>query len=1239
MGRAAASSIAAVLCRFRHSGKCAVARRPAAVKSATRCCILAVLQVLLFVSVVKGTEVREFLVGGTSRALSEAPAGVQLILRGMRFNEISEQWNVDLIVTNRSTQTFSGIIVVAIDGFTGTIGPLRPDGISIGSPSSPFFQAQLPSANTNGIFAPGAATQPRTIALGFVDDASVPQLTTKVFVQPVGQTYALALTRTLDDLGQPLPGVLVHESSAQGQRTLFSDSEYGVVTLGQGPGEHTWRFDAAGHLPVWRDGSVPLGNVRLIPDPRLPRRSTNTVTLSAGAVTQFVSAPVSLVRGASSITLAVPMGALSGDTAVMLTAIDGQSLPGLLPQGWSPMGAFWLELSRDPAQPLGMVIRPAAAIAAGQPATFARWDTNRLQWVALATASGNGSNALTFSVSSSGAYALVVPDTGLLAPAAAITGQPLLRSTTASPATTFLAASGSVTPGTNQASRVSDDVTAVASVRIASSNSLVPSGFVLRCDTREDYRLQDGSARFTPHYENYIVAYQQPGDGDLHTVHAVFPVRPVLLLGAEELASATVTVDVLPSGDFTGGVFEPAGNFIEINGVRLTASAGTFDRQQAALIRTLSPATFSSLTVNGMAIQAAVDVTVAAAVSSHPLSMQFSNIATNQQFVLARIPSAFRVGSSTFVEPVERLVSDGTGVLSTLEPATGDRLPGVTASGIYLLFQAAGQTLVTGVVRDSGGHTTASAPVRATGQPWFVSSDSNGVYRLVAPTGAVQIVTSDATTGNTAIVDATATDPSTPLHLDLSTVPHGPRVLSVAPADGTRNVPRVAAVTVTFSKPVNPATLLNGGLQLLGTNGSPVAASLSLDLRSTTATLLPVNPLAASTLHVVALGTNVADLNGLTLEGPTLFTFTTESDLLNRPPAQLTSYEPTNGVARLVGGPGMAEPNAPVILVNETSGTTETVLSLADGSFSNSIPADVDDLLSAVIINANGTRNVVPVSRQVFLDGSIGLFKGGGILEAESDGGSVQVIVEPGSVPNNTRFNINALSTDQLQAVLNGLQPANGGKVLQGFNFSATGDQLTTPADVRMSVDPATLGAPAGVDPTNGVYALARETQVNGVRVFEIIDKMEFKDGFLETHSPPFPGLGSSPSHYASGAGKAAGGFGGSVRKGLTSAPGITVFGMLLGFERRLIITGKFLSGDRTVETNQLPVAGGVVFGAPASVAGSAPLEGQSIAVCDANGHYSLLLTIGPDDRSVRLTGVSDAFPGKIGAGFSGVPD
>ena len=156
----------------------------------------------------RSAEVRDFLLGNTVRALVAAPADVQVIYSAMRFNEAAEEWNVDVIVTNASRQTFSGQVVLSIEGFTGTTGPLRPDGFARTSPGAPFYRLTVLNWQVQP-FAPGATTARRTIALGFSEGAPAPRLSSQVFVQTLEASYALALTRTDDGLGQPLPGVRV----------------------------------------------------------------------------------------------------------------------------------------------------------------------------------------------------------------------------------------------------------------------------------------------------------------------------------------------------------------------------------------------------------------------------------------------------------------------------------------------------------------------------------------------------------------------------------------------------------------------------------------------------------------------------------------------------------------------------------------------------------------------------------------------------------------------------------------------------------------------------------------------------------------------------------------------------------------------------------------------------------------------------------------------------------------------
>ncbi|PYL00233.1 MAG: hypothetical protein DME19_05775 [Verrucomicrobia bacterium] len=660
----------------------------------------------------------------------------------------------------------------------------------------------------------------------------------------------------------------------------------------------------------------------------------------------------------------------------------------------------------------------------------------------------------------------------------------------ASPTPSTLTAGGTVNPSSSPASRAPELVTATASVTITNPAGPLPSGLVFRCEVSENYRLNDRTGRHPPQYENFVIGYQRPGDASAATVQANFPLRPLLLFGSEELEEATVKVDLLTPTPFSGTVLDARGGQVSTEDLRVLAGSGDLAGNQAAQLRRLNPTNFIDLVPTNVRLVA-----------------QITGAPTNSLFVLARV--LYDQGQYG-LQPLERLNTDQIGRLSTAEP-TGDHLDGIVGAGQYLLVQVSSrQALVAGLARNSAGQPTAGMPVRITGQPWLAFSRADGSFKLLAPTGNVDVAVTDPATGDTGQTTLVVTDPQATANANLASAATGPRIVSINPTNNAVNVSRVTPIEIAFSEPVNPATLLGGAIQLLGTNGQPAAASLTLNLRNTVATLLPTEQLAPSTVHLIVLSTNITDLTGLKLEGANSFAFTTESDRLNRLVAQVISREPdTNGFATMVGSAGIAEPEAPVILVNDTTGATATVLSKPDGSFSNAIPADVDDFLSAVIVNRNGTRNTIPVSRQLFRDGSVGLFNGGGILEAESDSGPVQVIVEPGAIPVKTKFKVEPFSLTELLALVGNTPPAEGTLVGRALRIQVEGDKLVGPIDISVPVSQAELelaGLTNGSAPDEAVYALVTPTTVEGDPAYMLLDKMQFENGRLVTHSEPFPG-------------------------------------------------------------------------------------------------------------------------------------
>ena len=397
--------------------------------------------------------------------------------------------------------------------------------------------------------------------------------------------------------------------------------------------------------------------------------------------------------------------------------------------------------------------------------------------------------------------------------------------------------------------------------------------------------------------------------------------------------------------------------------------------------------------------------------------------------------------------------------------------------------------------------------------PWMALSRSpDGSFQLLARSGTNQLVLSDLTTGDVAAVGLDVPLAPGVLNTAITANVSGLGVVSVSPADNATDVSRVTAVTVTFNRPLNPAGLLDHAFQLVGTNGQPVTASLALNLAGTVATLLPATPLEAAQRYLVVLSTNLSDPLGRTLEGPNTFAFTTVALPVRDSSAQLVIYEPgatnvpaailaripgyvpgTNRTAIVVRGtPGVADPKVAVILANESSGETATVLSLADGSFASVIGGTEEDFVSATFVNLNGTRVYIPVSRQLFDNGFVGLYRTGGILEAQSDGGPVQVFIQPEAVPTRTKFWLNPITPAQLKEQLGGVEPDLAQVAGGALTLEAVGPAPTGGIRVSMPVNLLSLGYPNTEPATNAALALAVVSDEQGVKTFEVLDRMTF---------------------------------------------------------------------------------------------------------------------------------------------------
>jgi hypothetical protein len=105
--------------------------------------------------------------------------------------------------------------------------------------------------------------------------------------------------------------------------------------------------------------------------------------------------------------------------------------------------------------------------------------------------------------------------------------------------------------------------------------------------------------------------------------------------------------------------------------------------------------------------------------------------------------------------------------------------------------------------------------------------------------------------------------------------PGPPTVTAKVPLDGATGVSSATTVKATFSRGMTASTLTPSSFTLTPAGGSPVAATVTYDSASTSATLAPTGALAASTTYTAKLDTTVKAADGTALASAVTWAFTT----------------------------------------------------------------------------------------------------------------------------------------------------------------------------------------------------------------------------------------------------------------------------------------------------------------------------------------------------------------------------
>jgi hypothetical protein len=196
--------------------------------------------------------------------------------------------------------------------------------------------------------------------------------------------------------------------------------------------------------------------------------------------------------------------------------------------------------------------------------------------------------------------------------------------------------------------------------------------------------------------------------------------------------------------------------------------------------------------------------------------------------------------------------------------------------------QGGQQTTLTGTGFVAG--TTVKIGNKAASVPNLASSTSMTVQVPAAVPGLADVVVTN--TNGDAIVQNGYTY--------LSGAPQ--KIGTITPTMGLINIPRNVPVTVSFTRPVDRATITTGTFAFTNA-GVPVAGTFSFDFSDTVVTYRPTTTLAASTAYTLSLTQGIKSVDGVPLDGPFVGSFTTGTGTDTVPPT--VTISPANGATNV----------------------------------------------------------------------------------------------------------------------------------------------------------------------------------------------------------------------------------------------------------------------------------------------------------------------------------------------------
>ena len=211
--------------------------------------------------------------------------------------------------------------------------------------------------------------------------------------------------------------------------------------------------------------------------------------------------------------------------------------------------------------------------------------------------------------------------------------------------------------------------------------------------------------------------------------------------------------------------------------------------------------------------------------------------------------------------------------------------------------------------------------------PATVTYDANTRVATLTPTGPLSNLTTYRVEVTTGVKDVSGNQLASQFNSTFTTVAAAdvtaPTIVSRSPLNGATSVPINTDVVITFSEPMNPASLTTTTITLTPTSGgAAVAATVTPGAGNTTATLNPTGDLLYNTSYTVTVTTGVEDAAGNNLAAQSTSTFTT---VLDTTAPTVTSTSPLANATGVAPNANITVTFSEAMNVSTVNGTNFTV--------------------------------------------------------------------------------------------------------------------------------------------------------------------------------------------------------------------------------------------------------------------------------------------------------------------------